>query len=110
MRKILNIVGSPPNFMKMAPVIAALRRRAGEAQQTLVHTGQHYGDTMPASLFSDLGMRAHDLNLEVDSGMQAEQAARVMLAFEPVLLEQRPDWVVVVGDVNSTLACALVAA
>lgn len=109
MRKILNIVGARPNFMKMAPVIAALRRRKGEAEQTLVHTGQHYDEAMSASFFRDLDMPAPDINLEVGSGTHAEQTARVMLAFEPVLLEQQPDWVVVVGDVNSTLACALVA-
>lgn len=109
MRKILNIVGARPNFMKMAPLIAALQRRPREIQQTLVHTGQHYDEAMSASFFRDLGMPAPDLNLEIGSGTHAEQTARVMLAFEPVLLEQRPDWVVVVGDVNSTLACALVA-
>ena len=107
--KLLNIVGARPNFMKMAPLIAAIQRRAGEATQTLVHTGQHYDEAMSASFFRDLGMPAPDINLEVGSGTHAEQTARVMLAFEPVLIEQKPDWVVVVGDVNSTLACALVA-
>jgi UDP-N-acetylglucosamine 2-epimerase (non-hydrolysing) len=109
MVKILNIVGARPNFMKMAPLIAALARRPGAAAQTLVHTGQHYDEAMSASFFRELGMPAPDINLEVGSGTHAEQTARVMLAFEPVLIEQRPDWVVVVGDVNSTLACALVA-
>ena len=105
--KILNIVGARPNFMKMAPLITALRRRG--LTQTLVHTGQHYDEAMSASFFRELGMPAPDINLEVGSGTHAEQTARVMLAFEPVVIEQKPDWVVVVGDVNSTLACALVA-
>lgn len=109
MIKVLNIVGARPNFMKMAPLIAAIQRRSTEITQTLVHTGQHYDEAMSASFFRDLGMPAPDINLEIGSGTHAEQTARVMLAFEPVLLEQQPDWVVVVGDVNSTLACALVA-
>jgi UDP-N-acetylglucosamine 2-epimerase (non-hydrolysing) len=108
MVKILNVVGARPNFMKMAPIVAALGRR-GEAEQVLVHTGQHYDEAMSASFFRDLEMPEPDVNLSVGSGTHAEQTARVMLAFEPVLLAHRPDWVVVVGDVNSTLACALVA-
>ncbi len=109
MLKILNIVGARPNFMKMAPIIAALQRRPHIFAQTLVHTGQHYDEAMSASFFRDLGMPAPDINLEIGSGTHAEQTARVMLAFEPVLLAEKPDWVVVVGDVNSTVACALVA-
>jgi UDP-N-acetylglucosamine 2-epimerase (non-hydrolysing) len=109
MVKILNVVGARPNFMKMAPIVAALGRRRGEAEQVLVHTGQHYDEAMSASFFRDLGMPEPDVNLSVGSGTHAQQTARVMLAFEPVLLAHRPDWVVVVGDVNSTLACALVA-
>ncbi len=105
--KILNIVGARPNFMKMAPLIAAFQRRV--IPQTLVHTGQHYDEAMSASFFRELGMPAPDINLEIGSGTHAAQTARVMLAFEPVVVEQKPDWVVVVGDVNSTLACALVA-
>jgi UDP-N-acetylglucosamine 2-epimerase (non-hydrolysing) len=110
MRKILNIVGARPNFIKMAPIIAAIERRPAEASQTLVHTGQHYDEAMSASFFRDLRMPPPDINLEVGSGTHAEQTAKVMLAFEPVLTAQKPDWVVVVGDVNSTLACALTAA
>ncbi|MEO6726865.1 MAG: UDP-N-acetylglucosamine 2-epimerase (non-hydrolyzing) [Blastocatellia bacterium] len=110
MLKILNIVGARPNFMKMAPIIAAIKRRSVEASQVLVHTGQHYDEAMSASFFRDLQMPPPDINLEIGSGTHAGQTARVMLAFEPVLIEQKPDWVVVVGDVNSTLACALVAA
>ncbi|MEP7339240.1 MAG: UDP-N-acetylglucosamine 2-epimerase (non-hydrolyzing) [Acidobacteriota bacterium] len=110
MLKILNIVGARPNFMKMAPIIAAIQRRSAEASQTLVHTGQHYDEAMSASFFRDLRMPPPDINLEVGSGSHAEQTAKVMLAFEPVLIAQKPDWVVVVGDINSTLACALTAA
>jgi UDP-N-acetylglucosamine 2-epimerase (non-hydrolysing) len=110
MVKILNVVGARPNFMKMAPIVAAIARRPAELSQLLVHTGQHYDETMSASFFRELKIPAPDVNLEVGSGTHAEQTARVMLAFEPVLVGERPDWVVVVGDVNSTLACALVAA
>ena len=110
MLKILNIVGARPNFMKMAPIIAAIARRSAEASQILVHTGQHYDETMSASFFRDLRMPPPDINLEVGSGTHAEQTALVMLAIEPVLTAEKPDWLVVVGDVNSTLACALTAA
>lgn len=110
MIKILNVVGARPNFMKMAPLIAAIEVRPRQARQVLVHTGQHYDEAMSATFFHDLGMPPPDINLEIGSGTHAEQTARLMLAFEPVLLEQQPDWVVVVGDINSTLACALVAA
>lgn len=109
MIKVVNVVGARPNFMKMAPIIRAMKRRSGEIGQLLVHTGQHYDDAMSGSFFRDLGMPAPDVNLDVGSGSHAEQTARVMLAFEPLLLDYKPDWVVVVGDVNSTLACALVA-
>lgn len=110
MLKILNIVGARPNFMKMAPIIAAIARRSGEVSQTLVHTGQHYDEAMSASFFRDLQMPPPDINLEVGSGTHAEQTALVMLAIEPVLKDKNPDWVVVVGDVNSTLAATLTAA
>src|SRR5581483_6242121 len=99
-----------PNFMKMAPIVAEVARRKSVVTQVLVHTGQHYDEAMSASFFRDLGIPTPDVNLEAGSGTHAGQTARVMLAFEPVLIEQQPDWVVVVGDVNSTLACALVAA
>jgi UDP-N-acetylglucosamine 2-epimerase (non-hydrolysing) len=105
--KVLNIVGARPNFMKMAPIVAEMQRRG--IDQTLVHTGQHYDEAMSASFFRDLGMPPPDINLEIGSGSHAEQTARIMLAFESVVLAHKPDWLVVVGDVNSTLACALVA-
>jgi UDP-N-acetylglucosamine 2-epimerase (non-hydrolysing) len=114
MIKILNIVGARPNFMKMAPIISAISNSASRGSskiaQVLVHTGQHYDETMSASFFRDLAMPPPDINLEIGSGTHAEQTAKVMLAFEPILVAQKPDWVVVVGDVNSTLACALTAA
>ncbi len=104
--KLSIVAGARPNFMKVAPVIRAARARGHEP--ILVHTGQHYDDRMSDSFFRDLDLPAPDHHLGVGSGSHADQTARVMLAFEPVLAETRPDWVVVVGDVNSTLACALV--
>jgi UDP-N-acetylglucosamine 2-epimerase (non-hydrolysing) len=110
---VLHVVGARPNFMKVAPVIAALRAR-GQAlpgfRQTLVHTGQHYDAKMSEVFFQDLEMPAPDVHLGVGSGTHAQQTAKVMLAIEPVLLRERPDVVLVAGDVNSTLAVALVAA
>jgi UDP-N-acetylglucosamine 2-epimerase (non-hydrolysing) len=108
--KILHIAGARPNFMKVAPVMAAMRQRAEVFQQWLVHTGQHYDYEMSQVFFDELQMPAPDEFLDCGSGTHAEQTARVMLAFEPVLLRYQPDWVFVVGDVNSTLACALVCA
>ena len=105
--RALVVAGARPNFMKVAPVLAALDRAGHEA--LLVHTGQHYDAQMSDAFFQDLGLPEPDHHLGVGGGSHARQTARVMEAFEPVLLEARPDWVVVVGDVNSTLACALVA-
>lgn len=109
MIKVINVVGARPNFMKMAPIIAAMQERKTQITQLLLHTGQHYDEAMSGSFFRDLGMPEPDINLNTRSGSHAEQTARVMLAFEPALVEHKPDWVVVVGDVNSTIACALVA-
>lgn len=109
-QRILHVVGARPNFMKTAPVMAAMSRRTGEFEQLLVHTGQHYDFEMSEVFFRDLDMPEPDRFLDVGSGSHAEQTARVMLAFEPVVRDWRPDWVVVVGDVNSTVACALVCA
>lgn len=105
--KVLCIVGARPNFMKVAPVHQALLR-AGHAS-VLVHTGQHYDEKMSDVFFRDLGLPAPDVNLGVGSASHAVQTARIMEAFEPVLLAQRPTGVLVAGDVNSTIACALVA-
>src|SRR5215471_2161574 len=109
MVKILNVVGARPNFMKMAPIIAAINRRPSEVSQTLVHTGQHYDEAMSAVFFDDLRMPEPDITLETRSGTPTRQMARIMPLFEEVLISRQPDWVVVVGDVNSTIACALVA-
>jgi UDP-N-acetylglucosamine 2-epimerase (non-hydrolysing) len=106
--RVLVVAGARPNFIKVAPILRALDASGDEA--VLVHTGQHYDDRMSDAFFRDLGMNPADFHLGVGSGSHAEQTARVMVAFEPVLLRVRPEWVVVVGDVNSTLACALVAA
>lgn len=104
---VVNVVGARPNFMKISPLITAMER--AEMQQCLVHTGQHYDATMSDLFFRQLEIPQPDLNLEVGSGSQAEQTAEIMRRFEPVVLEKRPDLVLVVGDVNSTMACALVA-
>jgi UDP-N-acetylglucosamine 2-epimerase (non-hydrolysing) len=109
MLKVLNVVGARPNFMKMAPLIEAMNRRPDQFHHLLVHTGQHYDERMSRSFFSDLGMPKPDLNLEVGSGSHAEQTARIMVEFEKVCLAQKPDLVIVVGDVNSTMACAITA-
>ncbi|MGH2785055.1 MAG: non-hydrolyzing UDP-N-acetylglucosamine 2-epimerase [Actinomycetota bacterium] len=106
--KVLCIAGARPNFMKVAPVLRALENRGVEAP--LVHTGQHYDPGMSDTFFEDLGLREPDVHLEVGSATHAVQTARVMERLEPVLEERRPDLVVVVGDVNSTLAGALVCA
>jgi UDP-N-acetylglucosamine 2-epimerase (non-hydrolysing) len=106
--KILHVVGARPNYMKAAPIISALGEYKDTFQQVLVHTGQHYDSQMSRVFFEDLNMPNPDDYLGVGSGTHAEQTARVMLAFEPALLKHQPDWVFVVGDVNSTLACALV--
>lgn len=106
--KISCIAGARPNFMKIKPVIDSLE--AAGHQTELIHTGQHYDAAMSDVFFDDLGLRSPDVHLNVGSGTHAEQTAKVMVAFEHHIADDRPDWVVVVGDVNSTLACALVAA
>ena len=111
MLKVLNVVGARPNFMKIAPIShAMLRRGRGEFTPMLVHTGQHYDPRMSDAFFHDLGLPEPDVHLGIGSGTHAAQTAAVMQLFEPVVIAERPDWVVVVGDVNSTLACALVCA
>lgn len=109
MKRILHVVGARPNYMKIAPLVREMAKHRADFEQILVHTGQHYDDNMSKIFFDELGMPRPDINLEVGSGTHAEQTAQVMLRFEPVLTEFKPDWVVVPGDVNSTLACALVA-
>jgi UDP-N-acetylglucosamine 2-epimerase (non-hydrolysing) len=122
--KIMTVVGARPNFMKAAPVVFAIhdhnarvaaqsgesRSNAGaKLQLVLVHTGQHYDEAMSGAFFSDLGLPKPDIHLEVGSGSHAAQTAEIMRRFEGVLLAEKPDVVVVFGDVNSTVACALVA-
>jgi len=107
--QVLNVVGARPNLMKIAPLVEEMRRYP-DIRQTLLHTGQHYDDKMSQVFFDQLSIPRPDIYLGVGSGSHAEQTARVMVAFEKVLLEERPDVVVVVGDVNSTLACAVTAA
>ena len=106
--KVLVVAGARPNFMKVAPILRALEAAGHEG--VLVHTGQHYDAAMSDTFFQDLGLPEPNHHLGAGSGSHAVQTARVMEAFEPVLMEVRPDWVVVVGDVNSTLACSLVTA
>src|SRR5688572_9289001 len=113
--KVIIIAGARPNFMKVAPIIKCIRNRAADPTQNgvrvsyrLVHTGQHYDEKMSDIFFTELGIPAPDINLEVGSGSHAVQTANVMTKFEPVCEQEKPDWVVVVGDVNSTMACTLV--
>jgi UDP-N-acetylglucosamine 2-epimerase (non-hydrolysing) len=108
--RIVYVVGTRPNFVKTAPVIGALRGRLPKGGHVIVHTGQHYDRLMSDVFLEELGVPAPDHMLEVGSGSHAQQTARVMERLEPVLLEERPDLVVVPGDVNSTLAAALTAA
>jgi UDP-N-acetylglucosamine 2-epimerase (non-hydrolysing) len=108
-RSILCVVGARPNFMKIAPVLVALKRTMPYFPVRLVHTGQHYDTAMNRQHFDALGLPQPDVNLEVGSASHAVQTAEIMRRFEPVLDKEQPAAVVVVGDVNSTLACALVA-
>ncbi len=106
--KILSVVGARPNFMKIAPIVHRLRLRP-EVRHVLVHTGQHYDQNMSKVFFEELEIPEPDIHLGVGSGSHAQQTAKVMMQFEEVLLRETPDLVVVVGDVNSTLAATLVA-
>jgi UDP-N-acetylglucosamine 2-epimerase (non-hydrolysing) len=111
--KILSVVSARPNFMKIAPFIRAIEKHnhenGGGIQHFLVHTGQHYDVRMSKDFFKTLNIPDPDINLEIGSGSHAEQIGYTMVAFEKVLLEQKPDWVIVVGDVNATLSCSVVA-
>jgi UDP-N-acetylglucosamine 2-epimerase (non-hydrolysing) len=106
--KIINICGARPNFMKIAPLMEAYKAYP-QVEPMLVHTGQHYDEKMSDLFFRQLKIPAPDINLEVGSGSHAVQTARIMEKFEPIVLQHKPDYVLVVGDVNSTIACALVA-
>ena len=115
--KILSVVGARPNFMKIAPFIRAIYKYNEEStiiggeviQHILVHTGQHYDDRMSMNFFESLDIPNADINLGVGSGSHAEQVGKTMIAIEKVLLHKKPDWVIVVGDVNATLACSIIA-
>lgn len=107
--KILHVVGARPNFMKAAPVMAACAKRS-HCTQLLVHTGQHYDANMSDIFFQELGLPKPDINLEIGSGSHAVQTAQIMMAFEQVVLAQRPNIVLVYGDINSTVAAAIVCA
>ena len=113
MIKILSVVGARPNFMKIAPFIRAIEKWNNTSndriQSILVHTGQHYDLRMSEAFFRELNIPDPDINLEIGSGSHAEQLGYTMIAFEKVLMEQKPDWVVVVGDVNATLSCSVTA-
>ncbi len=108
MIKIICVCGARPNFMKIAPIMRALKE-SGKFETLLVHTGQHYDEKMSHLFFEELNIPKPEINLEVGSGSHAVQTAEVMKRFEPVVLEFQPDHVLVVGDVNSTIACGLVA-
>ena len=115
--KIISVVGARPNFMKIAPFIHAINKynsklEANNSQliaHLLVHTGQHYDDRMSKAFFKSLGIPDADINLGIGSGSHAEQVGNTMIAIEKVLIAEKPDWVVVVGDVNATLACSVAA-
>jgi len=108
--KVMHVVGARPNFPKTAPIMAAMASRGNISRQILVHTGQHYDHNMSRVFFDQLEIPDPDEYLEVGSATHAQQTAQIISCFEPVLNRHRPDWVVVVGDVNSTLGCALVCA
>ena len=114
MLKIMSIAGARPNFMKLASIVRAVEKQNSDNEKTpvkhiIVHTGQHYDQKMSDSFFVDLAIPQPDINLDVGSGSHASQTAEIMKRFEPVLLDQCPDVLLVVGDVNSTIACTLVA-
>ena len=106
MKRILLVAGARPNFMKIAPLLEEMKKTSS-FHSLLVHTGQHYDEKMSTLFFDDLGIPKPDINLEVGSGTHAVQTAEIMRRIEPVILQEGPDLVLVVGDVNSTIACAL---
>jgi len=107
--RVAVVVGARPNFMKAAPLIREFRAR-GRFETLLVHTGQHYDENMSRVFFDDLGLPSPDIHLGVGSGTHAAQTAKIMVAFEDVVAREKPDLIIVVGDVNSTLACSIVGA
>ncbi|MGE5683287.1 MAG: non-hydrolyzing UDP-N-acetylglucosamine 2-epimerase [Bacillota bacterium] len=109
MKKVISVVGARPNFMKVAPLDKAFKSYSGEIRHLICHTGQHYDEKMSKVFFDELELPVPHFYLGVGSGSHAEQTARVMMEFEKVLTEERPDMIIVVGDVNSTIACSLTA-
>jgi UDP-N-acetylglucosamine 2-epimerase (non-hydrolysing) len=107
--KIISVVGTRPNFIKVAPICRAFARYADQVESLLCHTGQHSDATMSDVFFSELGMPAPDFFLDINNGSHGEITGRIMIAFEKILVDHKPDLVLVVGDVNSTMACALAA-
>ncbi len=110
MKKIISVVGARPNFMKVAPIHRAFQKYSSGAVHLICHTGQHYDEKMSKIFFDDLELPHPHFYLGVGSGSHAEQTAKIMIGFEKVLLDEKPDMIIVVGDVNSTIACSLVAA
>ncbi|MFQ5797236.1 MAG: non-hydrolyzing UDP-N-acetylglucosamine 2-epimerase [Bacteroidota bacterium] len=108
--KIINVVGARPNFIKIIPLIDEYKKHPGKFQSVLLHTGQHYDFDMSKIFFHQLSLTDPDIHLGVGSGSHAEQTAKIMSGFEQILLKEKPNLIVVVGDVNSTLACSIVAA
>ena len=108
--KIVNVVGARPNFMKIAPLMRAYKQYNDSIDPVLVHTGQHYDKTMSKTFFEQLDIPRPDVNLGVGSGSHAEQTAKIMMSFEKLIKDAKPDIVLVVGDVNSTMACSITAA
>ena len=109
MKKIISVVGARPNFMKVAPIHKAFKKYEDKITHLICHTGQHYDEKMSKVFFEDLELPQPDFYLGVGSGSHAEQTANVMVEFEKILIEEKPDMVLVVGDVNSTIACSLTA-
>jgi UDP-N-acetylglucosamine 2-epimerase (non-hydrolysing) len=111
--KIISVVGARPNFMKIAPFTKAIsnynKSEEKKIEHMLIHTGQHYDDRMSKAFFTALNIPSADINLGIGSGSHAEQVGNTMIAFEKVLIEEKPDWVIVLGDVNATLACSVAA-
>ena len=109
MKKIISVVGARPNYMKVAPIHRAFQKYSDQVQHLICHTGQHYDVNMSKIFFEELELPQPDFYLGVGSGSHAEQTAKIMIEFEKVLIQENPDLVIVVGDVNSTIACSLVA-
>ncbi len=109
MKKIISVVGARPNYMKVAPIHRAFQKYSDKVKHLICHTGQHYDVNMSKVFFDELELPEPDFYLGVGSGSHAEQTAKIMIEFEKVVLSEKPDLVIVVGDVNSTIACSLVA-